>query len=203
MNDDVTNFPLSWPAMRPRTPYTKRRRALFRKGNKTWLSVADGCGRVLDELRLLGVSQAVISTNIRPTLSGIPRSGESMPADPGAAVYFTRKDRPYCLACDRWDRVADNLAAIAAEIAANRGRERWGVVTLEEAFEGFAALPEKPQWWQVLGLATPNITPDQLRKWFHELARTNHPDRGGDPSKMADQSAAYEEGLEALRRGAA
>lgn len=199
-DDNVTNFPLSWPVGRPRS--VNRSRALFRRASRA-LTIADACRRLSLELERIGVREVVISTNVRPRLTGLP-SGKPEPSDPGVAIYFRRKDRPYCLACDRWDRVADNIAAIAAEIEANRGRERWGVVSLEEAFEGFVPkLAPKPQWWQVLGLASPNVTRAELRKWFLEMARHNHPDRGGDPSKMAEQSAAYEEGLKALEQGAA
>jgi hypothetical protein len=203
VSDAITNYPLTWPIRRPRT--RNRKRAAFRSRGSARLTIADACARLLRELRRLGVRQAIVSSNAPPTSTGLPRSSSSEPADPGAAVYFERAGRPYCLACDRWDRVADNIAAIAAEIEANRGRERWGVVTLDEAFEAFVArLPATTQWWQKLGLAHPDVTPDHLRKVFRELARQHHPDLGGDAAKMSEYTAAYEEGLEALaKRGTA
>lgn len=164
------------------------------------MTVAEACRRLEDQLSAFRARDIVISTNIRPTLTGFPASGGSEPRDPGVALYFKRDGKPYCLACDRWLRVADNIAAIAAEIAANRGRERWGVVTLEEAFAGFAALPPQRRWWEVLGLHHAPETPEKLRVWFRELARVNHPDQGGTHDRMAELNAAYAEGLAELER---
>lgn len=198
---EPTNYPLTWPVARTRTVARQRARFATRtaEGLKSTkrLSTAVACDRLSRELELLKAKDVVVSTNIKPTLSGWPGSA-SQPKDPGVAVYFKLGDKPHCLACDRWDTVADNIAAIAAEIEANRGRERWGVVTLEEAFSGFAALPAKTPWWKVLGFASAPVTWPELKERFRELAKTHHPDRGGDPARMAELTEAYEEGQEKL-----
>lgn len=198
MSDDPTNYPLAWPVAKPRTLHRQRAAFGTRSSNSLGtrpLTLAEACRRVTAELARLDVGRWIISTNVVLNRDGSPRSGLREPTDPGAAVYFKRKGKPYCLACDRWDRVPDNIAAIAAEIAANRGRERWGVVSLEEAFAGFAALPPVRPWWVRLSLQQQPATSDQLRAAFRQLAMVHHPDRGGDPAFMAELTAAYEEGL--------
>jgi hypothetical protein len=74
------------------------------------------------------------------------------------AVYWIKTGRKQmkCMAIDRYGRVADNMAAIAATIEAMRAIERHGSAEiLERAFLGFQALPEPEQWWQVLEFGTP------------------------------------------------
>jgi DnaJ-like protein len=200
---DPDAFPLAWPAGRARTKDRQVARFSTRRGdsfaNKR-LSIVEASDRLIHQVELLiGRGRDwVLSTNVRPTLAGLPRSNEREPADPGVAVYFRFRGRDYCLACDRWHRVADNIAAIAAEIEANRGRERWGVVTLEEAFTGFQALPAKLAWWQVLGLEKAPATYPEVKAAYRELARKHHPDAGGDPVRMAEINEAWEEGCRTL-----
>ena len=83
----------------------------------------------------------VVSTNIETRNDGMPRSDRRDPVDPGVAVYFRANDTDYCMPCDKWNRVADNIAAIAGHIEAIRRIERYGVQTLNDAFSGFVALP--------------------------------------------------------------
>ena len=110
------------------------------------LSVADGVGRVLGELEHLNVAHgdAIISTNVPLRLDGTPRSNQPEPIDPGAAVYWRSRGQKQTkvMAVDRYDRVADNLAAIAATLNAMRAIERHGgAQILKRAFQGFRALP--------------------------------------------------------------
>jgi hypothetical protein len=93
------------------------------------------------ELRLLGATEVILSTNIELTQKGLPYSNRRQPDDPGVAVFFKLKKQSLALACDKWDRVADNVWAIALHINAIRGQSRWGVGTIEQAFMGYAALP--------------------------------------------------------------
>lgn len=196
--DEPINYPLCWPVSRPRTK--ERKRALFAQRSDNGLkstkrlTTAAACDRLSHALELLGADDVVVSTNIKPTLAGWPQGSASQPKDPGVAVYFRLKGKDHCLACDRWDSVADNIAAIAAEIDANRGRERWGVVTLEEAFSGFAALPAKKKWWEVLGFpADPGEDWQAVKDRYRELAKVHHPDRGGNADHFAELTAAFDE----------
>jgi hypothetical protein len=205
-----TAYPLAWPLTQPRTPPGRRGRALFgrREFARTRpnpLTVAEGLARLQDELRRLGARAVVISTNLLLRLDGLPRSDQRMPEDPGVAVYFTLDRQPTVLACDRWDKVADNLAAIAAHIAAVRGQERWGVGTRAQAFAGYAALPATTArpWRQVLGLdgAGHPLTVEAAEAAYRRLARERHPDTGGSHDAMAELTRAIAEARRELGAG--
>lgn len=202
-------YPLSWPQGFKRTAAAKRRSAPFGKtgsrGYKTQLTTADGLRRLMEQLELMGAINYVISSNCELRRDGLPYSGRRDPDDPGVAVYFQFCGKAHCLPCDKWDSVADNMAAIAKHIEALRGMDRWGVGDLEMAFAGFKTLPppgggvpvdEEPRrnWWNVLGVDQ-GTTPDKVREAYRRLAKKHHPDAGGDPDKMAELNAAYQEGM--------
>lgn len=193
-------FPLSWPPGWPRTPPGREQRARFnvkiqgstyqRKGQVT---LYVGRERLLDELRRLGATDVVLSSNIPVRLDGLPYSKAAEPRDHGVAVYFRIKREPRVLACDKWDRVADNMAALAAHVEAIRGQMRWGVGSLEQAFGGYRALPAmgdvKP-WWAVLGVPQDAPMPAVERR-RDELLMKHHPDKGGSHSMAAEINAAF------------
>jgi hypothetical protein len=126
-----------------------------------------------------------LSTNVALRLDGLPRSGQREPDDPGAAVYFKLKGKPRCLACDRWLTVADNIASIAAHVSAIRAVDRYGVGTMEQAFAGYAQLQSSAEEWRIVLGLDGGATLAQVDAVYKELARTNHPDVGGDPLQMA------------------
>jgi DnaJ-domain-containing protein 1 len=100
------------------------------------------------------------------------------------------------MAVDRYDRVADNLAAIAATLEAMRAIERHGgALILDRVFTGFQALPAPEQPWQVLGLNS-HATRDQVEEAWRRLAAKHHPDRGGNADLMARINAARDQLLE-------
>lgn len=190
MSDEPTRFPLQWPIGWKRT--ASRRVAKFRKGAER-LSIADAIGRLKGELRRLGVYDRawLISSNVPTRLDGLPYAGAPQPADPGVAVYFRMgaKREPKVLACDRWTRVADNIAAIAGHIEAIRAQERYGVGSLEQAFAGYTAIPQKTggaDWRAEMGFQ-PNeqVSLDAMETRYRELARQRHPDSGGSHEAMA------------------
>ena len=181
----VSSYPLSWPAGRPRC--ARRADAQFGKvncragqswGTKENLTVADALRRLQDELDKICARHIVLSTNVETRLDVLPRSGQPEPTDPGAALYFQLKGRDTVLACDKWNRVADNIAAIAKHIDALRGIERWGIGTVEQAFAGWQALPAPEPWWTVLGVAS-NAGLAEIDAAWREKMRDAHPDRGG------------------------
>jgi hypothetical protein len=115
------------------------------------------------------------------------------------AVYFTFRGKSVTLACDKWHCVADNIWAIAKHVEALRGQERWGVGSLEQAFRGYMAIPERSEassWWTVLGIAI-NSSPEQIRNAFCAKAKKLHPDVGGSDADMAAVNLAYEEAMSA------
>lgn len=217
--DSVQAYPLAWPAGWPRSEAPKR--SQFGRGS-TRSRWTDGQGReqvayssnahtirgsivaLGRELERLGAVNVTVSSNLRLKIDGEPYSGQKEPADPGVAVYFALPDetgapRAQVLACDRWDRAADNLWAIAKHIEALRGMERWGVGSVAKAFAGYAALPEraggKPPL-QVLGLPIDRpATRAAIESAFRIRARECHPDAGGDPETWHELVAAKEAAL--------
>lgn len=188
-------YPLHWPSNWPRA--RSRRQANFHErthaGQKP-LSIATAMDRLEEELTKLGAKEIVVSTNRERRVNGMINAAGSEPADPGVAVYFQLKGKDTALACDAWDRVADNLNAIAKHIEALRGQERWGVGTIEQAFTGYQALPAPEQWWQVLGLPR-NASRDAITQAYRTLAKSAHPDAGGSEAAMARLTAARDQAL--------
>jgi len=196
-----TAYPLSWPMGWKRT--TSRTRARFSTGKdasytdsmgkyhrrtvQREASVNDGITRLQGECDRLGAYRVILSTNVELRLDGLPRSNQKEPSDPGAACYFTLNGRKTVLACDKWDRVADNIIAIAKHIEALRGQDRWGVGNLEQAFRGYQALPDPTtpkNWRDVLGHDIAAL--DRAESVFRERAKRLHPDVGGNPVQMAE-----------------
>jgi hypothetical protein len=114
------------------------------------------------------------------------------PTDPGVAVYFSVEGQQRVFAADRWDRIRDNIRAIAKTIEALRGIERWGASEMmERAFAAFVALPA-PSWRDELGYepgARPK--PAEVEARYRELAKRWHPDAaGGNAEKFKAITAA-------------
>jgi hypothetical protein len=210
-------YPLSWPSGWPRTPRVKRHPARFNRkerqyqaagGGLSWtrsrqLSVADATARLLVELHRLGVREGdvILSTNIKVRLDGLPYSNQPEPDDVGVAVYFRLQQADRVLACDRWTKTADNIAAIAAHVSAIRAIDRYGVGTLEQAFAGYVGLPAKGTTWRTTLGFPPDapVTREEIDRAFKARAREAHPERdGGSHDAMASLVGARDEALAAV-----
>lgn len=163
------------------------------------LTIAAAIDRLEGELRRLGAEDVLLSTNVPLSLRGMPLSVPKEPADPGAAVYITLHRKPLVFASDKWDRVADNIAAIAQHIDALRRIDRYGVGSLDQAFAGYAALPQsvvEQSWRAVLGYEPSAMPkPEEIEDRFRQLARQHHPDVGGEHDMMSALSIARHNGL--------
>lgn len=167
-------YPLHWPPGRSRTQSYKRIASRFDMTPD----------RARRELRLEAERhgrQIVISTNVQLRRDGEPYASRNAPSDPGVAVYFLRKGRPVCFACDQYQQVWENMRAISKTLEAMRGIERWGSAEmLDRAFTGFEALPSPDMvtpppnkaWWEILGVA-PNATADQVHMAWKDCCRAN------------------------------
>lgn len=187
--ESVKRYPLEWPSGWNRTRANARRVSTFSTKATTdrRLSVILATQRLEAELDRLGAELSTLSTNISLRLDGRPRSDEA-PADPGVAVYFRFKGRATVLACDRFDRVADNIAAIAGHIEALRRVDRYGVGTIEQALEGYRALPADTaaNWRAVFGFSEHFVgTLEDVDRAYKLAARSKHPDAGGTDVEMA------------------
>lgn len=205
-------YPLQWPPGKPRTQPGRRVRGRFKRTEHVvrtigegpnahsygyresrGLTVAVAIQRLQRELdRLVGARLPVISSNLELRLDGLPRSGQRKPDDPGVAVYFRLDGDPVVLACDHYQDVEDNIAAIAAHVEASRAIERHGVGTLREIFRGFAALPPgiAPADWRS-ALGNPR-TLDEAEAVYRERMKSAHPDVGGSHAEAAALNAAIE-----------
>lgn len=203
----IRAYPLHWPDGWPREK--TRTAARFHKNTsrrvsrgdgtsyeatqKNNLTIADGCARVIAALTAMGVPDydVVVSTNVEPRLDGMPKSTGNAGEDPGVAVYWKRRGKRQCIAVDRYDRVAGNLAAIAATLDAMRAIDRHGgAQILDRAFTGFIALPAPEQPFQVLGVSA-NATRREVEEAHRRLSMKHHPDRpDGNTDLMARINAA-------------
>lgn len=189
-------FPLHWPEGWPRTPDWKRE-SDNRFGGRTYgpLNMGRARDQLINELKLMGATNVVISTNVALRQDGLPYATQKQISDPGVAVYFMLKKRPLAMARDRFKTVAGNMRSLTLAIEAMRQLERHGGSTMmERAFQGFAAIapPDwKKPWREVFG-----VTPDwrgDIVALYREKARNRHPDAGGSDQLMAELNIAYAE----------
>lgn len=197
MPEPIEAFPLCWPVGRKRA--TRREKARF------VISLGKARDSLIHEVKLLGGASLVISSNLTLRQDGLPYASQRQPDDPGVAAYLTYKKRQMAFACDRWQKVEDNMQAIAKTIDALRGVARWGTGDMmEAAFTGFAALPPPGQtsargWREVLGFP-PDRTPPagEVESNYRYLRSKHHPDKGGTAEAFNAVQSAYEQAQQEL-----
>lgn len=175
-------YPLHWPQGWPRAKNPQRSRF-----DVSFVNARDG---LFDEIGRMSGRYIVLSTNIELRRDGLPYANQPEPRDSGVTVYFERKGKQMVFACDRWDRVKDNMRAIEKTIEAMRGIERWGASDmLERAFSAFEALPPptRKTWREILGFP-PGAKPDRdvIELAFRSKAKTDHPDGGGSSEAFSE-----------------
>lgn len=217
----ITAYPLAWPPGWKRTDTAARAYGQFgttkRMTGASWsskekISIAEATRRLREELGRMAVrdDDLVLSTNLRLRLDGLPRSDQAQPADPGAAIYWTDPwtRQPRCMAIDRYTKVEQNIAALAATIEAMRAIERHGgAVVLERAFTGFTALPApivagmRRPWRDVLGFPDDyRVSAELVKERFRSRASQAHPDKGGSTAEMSELNQARDDALQEIAR---
>lgn len=200
-------YPLSWPEGWKRT--TVRKAAQFGKAGTVTgqfsrtdikrLSVENAFDRLERELEAFDIKgdTVIVSTNLKLNMRGVPSGNAGEPSDPGVAVYWTRNGKAQCMAIDVYTRVADNLAAVAASLAAMRAIERHGgAQILDRAFIGFAQISERRgRPWREIFAYKEHERPsfDHVDDRYKRMARTVHSDAGGSHDAMVELNAAREE----------
>lgn len=115
-------YPLQWPVGRARHPARKTGR-FAKYGQRITMDYA--VRRLRDELSRIAARDAILSTNQELTKAGFPRAVGPI-TDPAVAVFFRLAGTAHCMPCDTYDRMPDNIAAIAAHIEATRAnRASW------------------------------------------------------------------------------
>ncbi len=107
----VFKNPLNWPQGTPRA--TSRKDALFSKknfstGRVNSLSIYEATKRLSEELARHGVrnfdEDTIVSSNLKVTVSGMARSDQAEPADPGVSVYWEANGKSRNMAIDIYTR---------------------------------------------------------------------------------------------------
>jgi len=164
--------PLQWLPQQPRT--NRPERARF--SSKHNISYAGRC--LVDELRLMGAKDCVISSNLKRTMSGNSFYSNQKVEDSGVVIYFNLKDKDKAMACDLWDKPEHNLWALYLSVKAIRGLERWGGSDfLDGLFTGFKALPS-PEDITVMTTRyfSDVMNKEHLELKYKKLAKELHPD---------------------------
>jgi hypothetical protein len=178
--DQVTESRLCWPETKPR--------AAQRGGSPFVKTEIDReSQRIDDELGRWRIKQYIVSRNNQRIFAG----------DPAAALWWLdRRGELRVLACDKYQKLSDNLHAIYLTLDAMRALERWGAYTAEQAAEGARlALPPPPQdtidWPAVLGVERTWPLGAIEAVWKTKVEKA-HPDRGGSHEAMAALNAAMQ-----------
>lgn len=204
----VFKTPLNWPKGYQRTPYRKSARfgSARDNGGMRSLNMNEATRRLREELARLGVRDfdvdVLILTNLKVGVSGLPRGDQGEPSDPGVVVNWEVSGKSRNMPIDIYDRVADNIAAVAATLKAMRDIERHGgKVIQDKAMEAFDALPAPDTCWQILGLTDRPIdtySKVHIVNTFKDLAMLTT-DHRGMPIDMNVLVKARDEALSKIR----
>jgi len=195
----IEAYPLQWPEGWPRTP-SYRRENDNRFGGRGGITVGRARDQLMDELRRLGATDIVVSTNVPVKADGLLYADNKRIDDPGIAVYFKFKKKSLVMPRDSFTSVAGNLRTLGLAVEHLRGLERHGgSFMFEKAFTSFLAIapPDwKKPWREVFGIK-PDWTGD-ITALYREKARIRHSDVGGNDALMAELNVAYEEACREL-----
>ena len=204
----VNSYPLDWPSGWPRTQQREEGRWKYMKGsghnNRSRLTMAQAQKGLYGELDRFGVTDLIVSSNLKQNLDGSIKSGQRQPEDPGIAIYFDWCGKSMVMAMDDFIEPECNVRRLTLAIEAMRALERNGGGTmLERAFTGFTALPAPmtsgADWRVVLNFKFdeyPNR--DEINKRFKSMAKQHHSDKGGDDKNMATLNEARRAALSSL-----
>lgn len=179
----ISAYPLTWAPHFPR--------AKSREDGRFKTALPNAIKNVQGSLRNFATDSGKKLENL--VISSNVTLGADSPADPGVAVWFVWDGLQVCIPVDRYRSVASNLQAIHHIIEARRVELRHGTLALVRAtFTGFLALPAPAgkEWWDVLGVHQ-GAHGDAVKAAYRRLASEHHPDRGGDPARMAEINEAY------------
>lgn len=192
-------YPLDWPFGYSRTT----------KADITWSRFDQTMDKEQQALKIeinrLKADDLIISTNIR-----VYKNSENFYAqdlnksleDNGVAIYFKYKGKDIAMCCDKYNKIWENMYALAKGIEALRGMERWGVSDfIEKAFTGFQAIAEKSEMfsrsiWEILGLNEKPESTVIIHQCYKKMTKECHPDMpNGSSEKWHELQNAYNSAL--------
>src|SRR5262249_35516167 len=125
-------YPLKWPDGWPRTlPHRRESDNRFggnrphaivglddssSRPSRRGITVGRARDQLMDELRRLGATDIVVSTNVPVKADGLLYADNKRLDDPGIAVYFTYKKKKFVMARDGFISVAGNLRSLGLAI---------------------------------------------------------------------------------------
>lgn len=168
--------PLQWPVGQPRT--AKRHKAPFKAGNT---KIIDDLDRAVKKL---GITNITISTDRRVRVDGqLSMSSGDNAADPGIAVYFTRKGEELCIAFDKFTDIWGNLRAVGLYLEYMARLEAYDMTEMaDKSFTAYKALPSSvivppaPQAWYDVLQVNPQADADIVQGAYRKLILRYHPD---------------------------
>jgi hypothetical protein len=179
-------YPLQWNNMLPRSE--KQERSRF--GGRSVYAAGE---RLKNELGLLGAKNILITSNLKTKVDGGFYANQMRIEDAGICVYLELNGEKKCFACDKWDLPQDNIWALALNVSAIRGMERWGGSNfMKGVFTGFAQLPA-PDKNNGINYFYNCETKEQVREKYIELAKKMHPDCGGNTFEFQEMLRQYNE----------
>lgn len=95
-------YPLQYPNGWKRTKRPERSRFGSWKEKP---SIHKATQKIVEEMRLFGGTNLIISTDLKLRLDGLPYSNQKQPDDQGVAVYFTYQKEQKVIACDSFDKM--------------------------------------------------------------------------------------------------
>lgn len=118
------------------------------------------------------------------------------PDDPSFVLRWTMDGTQYAVACDRWDRLRDNVRSVGLYIKEKRKMENRPVTTGESEFAN-AALPSGNEDVIVAGAGgetddrapheilevSPDASPEAIKGAARQLQSKHHPDNGTEPDQ--------------------
>lgn len=192
---DRTAGEIDWPTWLDRTTVANRTRTA-----KFGVTLAQAIDGVEQELDRVGVDDWRLSTAAPHRKSDGRPYADANPDDPAAVVRWSKGGEQYCVACDQYTRLRDNVRAIGLYIGEKRKMSNRPVETGQDEF-ATARLPPaggagdvivadhspgddidgEPH--EVLQVA-PDASEEIVRAAFVERVKEAHPDQGGSSEEM-------------------
>lgn len=169
--------------------------------------------------RRFRAQETTVKSNLRTTMKKVEATSLKIESDEmngEIKVIFDRDGKRYTKTCNRWEDPLDNLRAIQLSIEyLYRALEVYGVESEEEfselfntIFIGLEATPDDDvlmlgngtkEWWEFLGIKQ-DATKKDIINAYKALAKTHHPDAGGDSETFKRLRKAYDEGISSLMK---